>query len=74
MQSFFVQELENITLESDASQQGAFEAIEWLRDGGKHGGGTRYSVEDTPVFNRASVNVSQVHSKALCLLSDDNKI
>jgi coproporphyrinogen III oxidase len=61
MQSFFVQELENITLESDASQQGAFEAIEWLRDGGKHGGGTRYSVEDTPVFNRASVNVSQVH-------------
>ena len=38
MQSFFVQELENITLESAASQQCAFEAIEWLRDGGKHGG------------------------------------
>jgi coproporphyrinogen III oxidase len=33
----------------------------WLRDGGRHGGGTRWGLGDTPVFDRASVNVSQVH-------------
>lgn len=38
-----------------------FEAVEWLRDGGRHGGGQRFGVADTPLLGRASVNVSQVH-------------
>lgn len=38
-----------------------FEKTSWLRDGGRHGGGTRYSTADVAAFNRASVNVSQVH-------------
>lgn len=39
-----------------------FETASWLRDDGRHGGGTRRGVfDETPVFNRASINVSQVH-------------
>lgn len=38
-----------------------FESVEWLRDEGTHGGGMRRATGDTPVFDRASVNVSQVH-------------
>lgn len=37
-----------------------FEAVEWFRDEGKHGGGMRYEARDERLFNRASVNVSQV--------------
>jgi coproporphyrinogen III oxidase len=33
----------------------------WLRDEGTHGGGVRWSTGDTTVFDRGSVNVSQVH-------------
>lgn len=34
----------------------------WLRDGGRHGGGSRWGIPtSTAVFDRASVNVSQVH-------------
>lgn len=34
----------------------------WLRDGGSHGGGTRWVLtERTPVFDRVAINVSQVH-------------
>ncbi|WP_345969114.1 coproporphyrinogen III oxidase [Sulfurimonas sp. HSL1-6] len=38
-----------------------FEAVEWFRDEGRHGGGMRYEGRDERLFNRASVNVSQVH-------------
>ena len=37
-----------------------FEPIEWLRDDGKHGGGMRFMATDNTIFNRASVNISQV--------------
>lgn len=37
-----------------------FAPIEWLRDQGKHGGGMRYMATDETVFNRGSVNTSQV--------------
>lgn len=37
------------------------EAISWERDGGRHGGGTRYVAAQTPAINRAAVNVSHVH-------------
>jgi coproporphyrinogen III oxidase len=34
--------------------------VEWLRDEGRHGGGVRFGAAETMLFNRASVNVSQV--------------
>jgi len=40
---------------------GRFEAVSWLRDEGRHGGGMRFAYSGGNVFNRASVNVSQVH-------------
>jgi coproporphyrinogen III oxidase len=43
------------------SREGGFEAVEWLRDGGRHGGGVRFAVGDTAAWNRGSVNVSHVH-------------
>jgi len=38
-----------------------FEPVTWGRDGGMHGGGTRFVASDERVFDRASVNFSQVH-------------
>lgn len=37
-----------------------YEPTEWLRDQGKHGGGVRFMATDETLFNRASVNTSQV--------------
>jgi len=37
-----------------------YEPIEWFRDEGKHGGGVRFMATDESLFNRASVNTSQV--------------
>ncbi|MBK1832189.1 coproporphyrinogen III oxidase [Verrucomicrobiaceae bacterium R5-34] len=45
----------------DAGTPVEFELVEWQRDGGKHGGGSRYGCADNAVFNRASVNVSHIH-------------
>ena len=42
--------------------QGAvLEPISWERDGGRHGGGTRYVAALGGAINRAAVNVSHVH-------------
>jgi coproporphyrinogen III oxidase len=38
-----------------------FAPVHWLRDGGRHGGGTRFVSTDTALIQRGSVNVSQVH-------------
>jgi coproporphyrinogen III oxidase len=38
-----------------------FTPVAWERDGGRHGGGVRYENAGDALFNRASVNVSQVH-------------
>ncbi|MEO1856470.1 MAG: coproporphyrinogen III oxidase [Rubritalea sp.] len=38
-----------------------FDPVEWLRDGGSHGGGVRFCAGEDALFNRASVNISQVH-------------
>jgi coproporphyrinogen III oxidase len=38
-----------------------FAAVTWLRDEGRHGGGTRFELGDTAVLDRGSINVSQVH-------------
>ncbi len=54
LQSRFVRQLE-----VDAAHP--FDRVEWLRDGGLHGGGHRYVQAETELCNRAAVNVSGVH-------------
>ena len=55
----FVQRLDG--LHSARGQARAFAPVRWVRDDGRHGGGTRWVAMDTPLLGRASVNVSQVH-------------
>lgn len=59
LQHFFVRHLDEISLIFGANHD--FEPVEWMRDEGLHGGGVRYVATDASVFNRASVNYSQVH-------------
>lgn len=59
LQAFFVRRLDAISEELGEAKN--FEPIEWLRDEGRHGGGVRYVAADSSLFNRASVNYSQVH-------------
>lgn len=40
---------------------GPFQTVSWLRDQGRHGGGDRREAPAGPVFDRGSINVSQVH-------------
>lgn len=59
LQNYFTAKLNHIT---EVFGEGkAFEAVDWLRDQGLHGGGVRYEARDHKVFDRASVNISQVH-------------
>lgn len=59
LQHNFVSKLNKLT----GSQQkiSSFKKVEWFQDTGLHGGGTRYVAVNENKFNRASVNVSQVH-------------
>lgn len=59
LQAYFVSKLNATALEYGEGK--SCEAMVWGRDGGVHGGGSRYEARDTVVFNRGSVNVSQVH-------------
>ena len=59
IQNYFVDKLNGISKAFGENQ--AFEAVEWLRDEGLHGGGVRFEAKDEMIFNRASVNISQVH-------------
>ncbi len=59
LQALFVKELENVSRQQGSAQP--FARFDWLRDEGVHGGGYRYAAIETPVFNRAAVNVSGVH-------------
>jgi len=59
LQHHFVEQLDELSKVFGASKH--FEAVSWGRDEGKHGGGVRYVATDDGLFNRASVNVSQVH-------------
>lgn len=59
LQHYFAGKLDDISHTFGADK--ACEAIEWERDGGIHGGGVRYETRDEHVFNRGSVNISQVH-------------
>ncbi|CAA6820977.1 MAG: Coproporphyrinogen III oxidase, aerobic (EC [uncultured Sulfurovum sp.] len=59
LQAYFVNKLNDVTHTFGTSKK--CEAVEWLRDEGRHGGGVRFEARDEAVFNRASINVSQVH-------------
>lgn len=59
LQARFVKELENVA--NRHGQSVSFEETKWLRDEGLHGGGNRFTAPEGSIFNRASVNVSQIH-------------
>ena len=59
LQTYFVTKLNSISTNFGNNKK--FESVEWERDKGLHGGGVRYEAKDEAVFNRSSVNVSQVH-------------
>jgi len=59
LQNYFVNNLNDVSKKYGVNRQ--FEKVEWLRDNGIHGGGSRYEARDETLFNRGSVNVSQVH-------------
>lgn len=59
LQAYFVSKLNALALEFGRGR--ACEAVSWGRDEGKHGGGVRYEARDSVVYDRGSVNVSQVH-------------
>ncbi|MDB2562346.1 coproporphyrinogen III oxidase [Sulfurimonas sp.] len=58
LQSYFVNKLNVISKEFGENK--SFEEVVWIRDEGKHGGGSRYEARDETLFNRGSVNVSQI--------------
>lgn len=59
LQRRFVDELQRAS--ASLGHPDPFQEHTWLRDEGTHGGGNRLSIGDTAVFDRGSVNVSQVH-------------
>jgi coproporphyrinogen III oxidase len=59
LQAYFVTKLNAFALQFGEGR--SFEEVSWERDKGLHGGGVRYEARDEAVFNRASVNISQVH-------------
>lgn len=61
LQQIFVGSLESVPAPDGTKVHGSFKPAGWVRDGGVHGGGVRLQTVDSPVFNRASVNVSAVH-------------
>lgn len=59
LQRYFVENLNEIAKTFGNAQN--CEAVEWLRDEDRHGGGIRFEAKDEKIFNRGSVNISQVH-------------
>lgn len=58
LQLYFANNLNKIS--SEFGKNKLFEEVTWVRDEGKHGGGSRYEARDESLFNRGSVNVSQI--------------
>jgi len=58
LQSYFVKALDKLS--SEIGENKKCQSIEWFRHQGEFGGGLRYVATDEKLFNRGSVNVSQV--------------
>jgi coproporphyrinogen III oxidase len=61
LQRGFAAGLERVQKALDPARAAPFETVEWLRDGGRHGGGERQVAPAGGIFDRGSINVSQVH-------------
>lgn len=59
LQAYFVKQLDLLSQEFGKAKP--FEPVLWVRDEGHHGGGVRFVSTDDRLFNRGSVNISQVH-------------
>ena len=59
LQKRFVDKLDDLS--SKFGENKKFEELNWLRNNGIYGGGSRFEARDEVLFNTASVNVSQVH-------------
>lgn len=59
LQAYFVKQLDLLSQEFGKAKP--FEPVLWVRDEGHHGGGVRFVSTDDTLFNRGSVNISQVH-------------
>ncbi|MEM9801072.1 MAG: coproporphyrinogen III oxidase [Planctomycetota bacterium] len=59
LQSRFREDLESVARE--LGDDHPFQEYGWLRNGGRHGGGSRFVRTRCPVFDRAAINVSHVH-------------
>ena len=58
LQSYFASKLGTVSAEFGENKK--FEEVSWIRDEGKNGGGSRFEARDESLFNRGSVNVSQI--------------
>ncbi|MDD9197132.1 coproporphyrinogen III oxidase [Aliivibrio sp. S3MY1] len=63
VQSYFKTELTKVSDLHSISTE--FIPVNWLRDEGVHGGGKRFEALEGGLFNRASINVSQIHYEDL---------
>ncbi len=59
VQTYFKTKLLNVS--DSINSNTTFKEVEWLRDEGLHGGGMRFEALPNGIFNRASINVSQIH-------------
>lgn len=59
LQKRFVDKLDDLSAKFGEKKK--FEEVNWLRNNGVYGGGSRFEARDEVLFNTASVNVSQVH-------------
>lgn len=59
LQQHLVDQLQSVA--AGLGQPTPFQPVSWLRDGGRHGGGTRYVAAEGGLYNRASVNISAIH-------------
>ena len=59
LQKRFVDKLDDLSAKFGENKK--FQEVNWLRNNGVYGGGSRFETRDEILFNTASVNVSQVH-------------
>ena len=58
LQAYFADNLNKVSTRFGNNKP--FKEVTWVRDEGLHGGGSRFEARDETLFNRGSVNVSQI--------------